>query len=164
MCQDHRLIFQRNGSFKEGDCGDIKPWYSATVPYGWLLCDGSSCSSYADLCSFLGTTSLPDLRECVLVGAGQSANEYNSSTNPNGIHEHDVYDVGEFKDDQFQGHFHKLSNVFATNGRRDQWPGGSGKSVLTSTDEPITDGTNGDPRTGTTTHGKQMGVNWIIKW
>ena len=40
------------------------------------------------------------------------------------------------------------------------WRGPAGFSIT----GPTSDGTNGTPRTGTTTHGKQFGVNYIIKY
>lgn len=182
-----------NAQFKDGVCGDIKACYSATIPYGWLLCDGSDCSSYLNLCSFLGTTTLPDLRECVLVGAGQSSNDYDVTTNPNGIHEHDVYTVGEFKDDQLQRVYGKLIGTTypAPAGWGNDWQGvfkrlntfwnGSDSNdvkpvVMYNADFDSTRATRSgwetDPNDSNkqikigsdTTHGKQIGVNWIIKW
>lgn len=62
--------------------GDIKPWPSASVPAGWLDCDGAAVSrtTYAALFAAIGTTwgagdgsttfTLPDLRRRTLVGAG----------------------------------------------------------------------------------------------
>lgn len=40
------------------------------------------------------------------------------------------------------------------------WRGSAGFGITS----PTSDGTNGTPRTGTTTHGKQFGVNYIIKY
>ena len=72
---------------------------------------------------------------------------------------HDVYELGEFKDDQMQDHKHSTTIGVA-----------NGENVLTdsfaSTNEKrydaYTKGMN-TGRTGTTTHGKQKGVTYIIK-
>ncbi len=97
------------------------------------------------------------MRECVPVGAGESTRA--------AIAAHDVYNVGEFKDDQLQGHKHTVQ------GGGDIWyhPSDQSQSQVTgsaikTTSDPISDGTNGTPRTGTTTHGKQLGVNYLIKY
>ena len=156
-----------NGQIGEGNIGDIKSGMWTTAPYGWLLCDGATydTAKYSKLYDFLGTNKLPDLRECVLVGAGQSSNEYNADTNPNGIHEHDVYSVGEFKDDQLQN----ITGSFRSN----QDGGASGAfdidryNVKNSGTDYYAAICSFDAsrvaRAGTTTHGKQVGVNYCIK-
>lgn len=62
--------------------GDLKPWPAASVPAGWLDCDGAvvSRTTYAALFAAVGTAwgagdgsttfALPDLRRRTLVGAG----------------------------------------------------------------------------------------------
>jgi len=153
---------------KNGDdlIGTIKPFYLPSAPIGWLELNGSAfdTSKYSSLYSLLGTNKLPDFRECVLVGAGQSDNDYDASTNPNGIHEHDVYNVGEFKDDQFQGHKHSLPQVWGTEGPSAKcWDTEYSTGKATRTGNPISDDVNGEPRVGSTTHGKQVGVLYCIK-
>lgn len=115
----------------------------------WLLADGSPVDAnlHPRLAAVMPT--LPDLRECVLVGAGQNTH--------NSIATHDVYNVGEFKDDQLQQHQHLLpSNILSTagkyesNGARACWEGNS-----------YTNGAVG-ARIGTTTHGKQTGVMYYV--
>jgi microcystin-dependent protein len=148
--------------------GAVFPFAGITAPEGFLFCDGSAVSrtTYAKLLGVIGETygsgdgsttfNLPDYRETVLVGAGQ-----NEKLN---IKEHDVYNIGEFKDDQMQGHWHLI------NGASGNAPGGGGvlyepeqyKDIATA--KKITDdGKNGTPRVGSTTHGKQTGINFIIK-
>lgn len=150
--------------------GSVFPFAGITAPEGFLLCNGQEVSrfTYAKLYGVLGDTygagdgtttfNLPDYREATLVGAGQ--NEKLS------IKEHDVYNVGEFKDDQMQGHWHNIKDGAKSEG------GGSDRNALgdpgggsndTIVRNPINDGENGIPRTGTTTHGKQVGINFIIK-
>ena len=69
-----------------------------------------------------------------------------------------------------QGHYHDAYNNSA--GLRTAYTpigGGSafGGGLLTAPSaigSPSSDGTNGNPRTGTTTRGKRLGVNYIIKY
>lgn len=150
--------------------GAVFPFAGITAPEGFLFCDGSAVSrvTYSKLLGVIGETygsgdglttfNLPDYRETVLVGAGQ-----NEKLN---IKEHDVYNIGEFKDDQLQGHYHTIYGG---------WDFGQGGAILQTTSKGdanyltekkgdiVTDGTNGTPRTGSTTHGKQIGINFIIK-
>ena len=147
--------------------GAVFPFAGITAPEGFLFCDGSAVSrtTYAKLLGVIGETygsgdgsttfNLPDYRETVLVGAGQ-----NEKLN---IKEHDVYNIGEFKDDQIQGHQHLAPKNFEEGAT-----GGSGSATnlggYENTKGIVDDGTNGMPRTGSTTHGKQVGVNYIIKY
>ena len=135
----------------------------------WALCDG--------------TNGTPDMRECVPVGVGQN-------TTQSSISAHDEYTLGQFKDDQFQEHGHSIDdpghthNVTALRGRRtDSWEGENwtasdwsigGVAYLTdyaqlhktgiTVSGPAKNGDDGDiPRVGSTTHGKQIGLNFIMK-
>lgn len=147
--------------------GAVLPFTGTTAPEGFLLCDGSEVSrvTYAKLFEVIGeiygkgdsstTFNLPDYRETVLVGAS-------ASSNPK-IKAHDIYEVGEFKDDQMQGHRHNVNAFLYKQGTN----GPSGNyfdyGQIESSD-PINDSLNGTPRTGSTTHGKQIGINFIIKY
>lgn len=139
------------------------------VPTGYLLCNGQAVSreSYPDLFRLIGVTygvgdgittfNVPDLREAVLVGAGQR---------DSGVVTHDVYALGEFKDDQMQGHWHaspELTNYYVDWDSKRFGPGQFGTSISQPVRDPISDGKNGAPRVGSTTHGKQLGCNFIIK-
>jgi len=55
--------------------GGVVEWPGATIPSGWLRCDGSafSASTYPDLATALGSTTLPDHRRRVAVGAGSGS-------------------------------------------------------------------------------------------
>lgn len=148
-----------------------------TVPNGFLLCDGQEVAIesfhklYAEIGSLAccqssntGMFKLPDLRECVMVGAGQSTRAILDEDG----HSHDVYALGEFKDDQFQGHVHK---ILITTSDKYKYEGSAvptwyGREYLGANDVfgPSSDNINGEPRTGTTTHGKQFGINYIIKY
>ncbi len=126
-----------------------------------MICDGGDGSGlstgtetfdttkYSKLYSFLGTDKVPDLRECVLVGVG--TNSTFTITN------HDTYTVGEFKDDQLQDHKHKTHSS-----KSDQASGSAFwfASINGSTDSGLV---STGYRVGTTTHGKQVGVNYLIK-
>ena len=75
--------------------------------------------------------------------------------------------MGEFKDDQFQGHWHNIDQRCVGNGQSVDYPvnayGGSASSDPFVANNAIKDGTHGNPRYGTTTHGKQIGVTYLIK-
>lgn len=162
-------------AIRKSEIGKIYMVAYSTPEYGEFICDGTAISrtTYADLFSKIGITygagdgvntfNLPDMRECVPVGAGQSTRAILSQSG----HSHDVYTLGEFKDDQFQGHRHRCRQQ-GDPGSTSYWKptvtqdasGGYGTYVQ----EPITDEKNGTPRYGTTTHGKQLGVNFIIKY
>ena len=156
--------------------GTVLPFAGNTEPEGFLFTEGQEVlrNAYPNLFTAIGTTygegdgfttfNLPDYRETVLVGAGQNAKL--------NIKEHDVYELGQFKDDQLQGHSHDLE---WSNGLPNYSVGGlySGGGSYNSNDKNstkltikgvITDGENGTPRAGTTTHGKQIGIRYIIKY
>lgn len=149
-------------------------FYGASAPAGWLLCDGSAYyrSAYSALYSVIGTTygtgdgsntfNVPDLRETAPVGVGTSSSS---------IVSHDTYTLGQFKDDQFQPAAYrlfygstqqKLVNTTAV-------AGGNIPGIGSGTDATIIQGPEayssyGTPRYGTTTRGKRIGVNYIIRY
>ena len=150
--------------------GTVFPFAGIIAPEGFLLCNGQEVSrfTYAKLYEVIGDTygtgdgsttfNVPDYREVTLVGAGQ-----NEKLN---IVEHDIYNIGEFKDDQMQGHWHNIKDGAKAEG------GGTNRNALGdpyggSNDNivkyPVSDGENGTPRIGSTTHGKQVGTNFIMK-
>jgi microcystin-dependent protein len=144
--------------------GIVKAYAGTTTPANYLPCDGAAVSrtDYAALFGAIGTTygagdgsttfNVPDYREAVLVGIGQSTRA--------AIAAHDVYTLGEFKDDQMQSHQHK-HNLYCDGSNGNAWSYRTGVSNYWL-NEDKTD-TN-DGRSGTTTHGKQVGVNYIIKY
>lgn len=155
--------------------GAINAYGGATAPNGWLLCQGQAISrtEYAELFAVIGTAygsgdgsttfNLPDPREAALVGAG--TNVLNSGS----IAAHNAVSLGAFQDDQFQSHAHHvyinndpnypvLSNKNLKADGEDYW------NVNPSGTYPIVASTEYEGnRAGTTTHGKQLGVNYIIK-
>ena len=145
---------------------------NSKVPDGYLPCDGRAVSrtQYSALFNVIGTSfgngdnvstfNVPDLRECTTVGNG---------TRSSGVAVHDTYALGEFKDDQFQGHKHRLDKYYTNDGAGTN--GGEigngdkyhpAKAIYA--DVIAANATNGKPRVGSTTHGKQVGVNYIIKY
>lgn len=117
----------------------------------WLLADGSPVDAnlHPRLAAVMPT--LPDLRESVLVGAGQNTH--------NTIATHDVYDVGQFRDDQFQNHTH---NVTISDRIGGIWQVAVGAAAYYSrnTESKTSSGASG--RSKTTTHGKQTGVLFYV--
>lgn len=146
-----------NGVYISMPVGAVTAFMGTTAPAGWLICDGSTFneSEFPSLRDVLGSNVLPDLRECALVGAGQNATH--------SIAAHDEYTIGEFKDDCFQGHTHLSASIsFWTDNGGDLNP--SASSVSYGYKSPVaTDDVHGTPRVGNSTHGKQVGVNYIIK-
>ena len=153
--------------------GVILPYGGASAPAGFFLCDGSPVSrtDYAGLFALIGTAfgtgdgsttfNLPDMREVVPVGAGTNTRAE--------INTHDSYNIGEFKDDQLQEHQHKFGASDATEINvgvmSDQ--GSNGSNVFNGYITPWSSlGVRGvyGARQGSTTHGKQLGVNYIIKY
>lgn len=117
----------------------------------WLLADGSPVDAtlHPRLAAVMPT--LPDLRESVLVGAGQ--NTHNSITT------HDVYKVGEFSDDQFQDHTHSVT-VSDRHGAIWQIAPGGAAYYSRNTESRTSSGASG--RSKSTTHGKQTGVLFYV--
>lgn len=148
--------------------GTVLSGLYTTAPVGFLLCNGQevAIADYPALYNVIGSLDiclsenegmfkLPDMREVVMVGVGQNGNL--------SIENHDVYELGEFKDDQFQGHEHNTYENYE-NGAT----GGAGTNTSsggeTRTLDIVSKENCGTPRYGTTTHGKQLGVNYIIKY
>lgn len=149
-------------------CGTVLHGFWRTAPEGWFMLDGSEYvrADYPDLwdilkdideCKGNGVTTfrVPDLRECTLVGAGKRTS---------GVAAHDVYGLGEFKDDQLQGHQHGYVQISSGPSSAFNVTVNQVAGINAKTKTIVTDDVNGTPRIGTTTHGKQFGVNYIIKY
>ena len=157
--------------------GTVLPFAGATVPVGYFLCDGSSYlrTAYPELFKELGTRynlstdgekvfRVPDYRECALVGAGQN--------NIVAIATHDVYGLAEFKDDQLQNITGTAGRFASENGAvswgalvADNYAGGGGWDRNSGNySRVVSIDASRVARTGSTTHGKQVGVNYIIKY
>lgn len=148
--------------------GTVLHFAGSTAPEGFLFTEGQevSRSAYPSLFAVIGTKygegdgkttfNLPDYREVVFVGAGQNVKL--------DIKAHDVYELGEFKDDQFQGHWHLINGLGEnTTGRGGVYYEPERIEDVATAKKIVTDNENGTPRVGSTTHGKQVGVNYIIK-
>ena len=143
-------------AYSWGQAGMVVPFAGVAnkVPPHWVLCDGSEydCSSYPNLFAVIGYSyggsgskfKVPDYRECALVGSGENGTDT--------IAAHDVYDVGEFKDDQLQDHTHNYTGMHSAGGQ-----GGSYGRYTNTADGTITSG-----RHGLVTRGKRKGVSYII--
>lgn len=156
--------------------GTVLPFAGNTEPEGFLFTEGQEIlrNAYPSLFAAIGTTygegdgvttfNLPDYREMVFVGAGLNTRL--------DIKAHDVYDLGQFKDDQIQGHSHDLewSMGVPNYSKGGLYSGGGSYNSNISRETELTikgvttDGENGAPRVGTTTHGKQIGIKYIIKY
>ena len=164
--------------------GEAYPYFGSGTPTDGVMGDGSllAKADYPDLYKEFGdnyaleddddTTKfrIPDLRECVLVGAGQSTRAILDETG----HAHDVYTLGEFKDDQIQNITASTNNsTFNGDGRT----GGNGaiRTIPKNFSRQLSNGNSTGwfditfdasrvARTGTTTHQKSLGVNFIIKY
>ena len=90
-----------------------------------------------------------------MVGIGESGRNEIISTNS-----HDIYTLGEFKNDQMQEHRHK-HNLWCDASNGSHWSYRTGVSNYWENADKTA---NADGRTGTTTHGKQVGVNYCIKY
>lgn len=159
--------------------GMVTPFAGATAPEGWLICDGSEVSrtQYKGLYDVIGDLYgnatnpgnfvLPNLKETVPVGVGEGQGTA-----------HDTVTLGQFKDDQVQNHRHyRYNNTVAPNGHNIsvQQTGGT-QYWLPSNDGSFSNGdamggivtgsssAYGNGRPGNTTHGKILGMNYIIKY
>ncbi len=164
--------------------GTILQGLYAAAPTGFLLCNGQEVAieNFPKLYAVIGTLEecqsenegmfkVPDLRECVMVGSGQSTR---AILDENG-HSHDVYALGEFKDDQLQMHRHELAVRKSGEGVSNGYAY-SGLGACNATMQDTSYSYNGyygmeksymrniDGLVGSTTHGKQIGVNYIIKY
>lgn len=149
--------------------GSMIIFAGATAPDGWLLCQGQAISrtTYARLFAIIGATwgvgngsttfNLPDMREASPYGAGTYAAV--TGTTHGAIAAHDALALGAFGDDRFEDHAHTLTT------------GAGGTSAQPSryissdnTSSTLNTGNASSGRKGTTTRGKIIGVNYIIKY
>ena len=134
------------------------------VPAGYLPCDGRAVSrtQYSALFNVIGTSfgngdgnntfNVPDLRECVPVGIDASGRADNG--------DHDIYTLGQFKKDQLQAHSHSVRTVLS--GLVGNALGEVAFAYFPLNKYELSSNNNGN--SGDTTHGKQVGVNYIIKY
>ena len=158
-----------------GVVGQIIATGSITPPVGYLYANGSavSRSQYADLFSVIGTTygvgdgsttfNLPNLQGVFARGAGTQT--------VGGISQ--AATLGSTQSDQIQGHYHTSTNGvnIANYGSVGSDTGTKGATTGTSIFQtplsaaigsPISDGTNGTPRSGAETHPANVAVAYHI--
>ena len=146
----------------------------SSAPTGYLLCDGSAISRtiYSRLFNAIGTTygtgngsttfNIPDGRGGTLRGAGTSS----------GYTENVTVTLGAKQNDMMQGHRHNRridgQNEWSINtssvGSYTVYSGGYLLSNETTSGQPVSDGTNGTPRTENENRMKNIGVNFFIKF
>ena len=147
--------------------GMVAAFAMNTPPTGWLECNGAAVSrtTYAALFAALGTTfgagdgsttfNLPDSRGQFIRGWDHGAGVDTGRS------------FGTTQTDAMQGHYHSpLSGqtTFWGDGTGQGRPTGSGGIFTnTSTGSPITDGTNGTPRTAAESRPKNIALMYCIK-
>jgi microcystin-dependent protein len=171
------VTYKTVGDYAEAEdatpSGSILMFAGSTAPANWLLCDGAAVSraTYNKLFQAIGTTwgagngtttfNLPDMRGAAPAGVGTSV----------GYTQNETLALGTKYNDQLQGHHHRAGQMAVTAGALNTLDGilrGTGLDPSTNfananSREPLSDGTNGTPRTGNVTRGKRVGVNFIIK-
>ena len=149
--------------------GSIIMYGGTTAPSGWFLCNGAAVSrtTYAALFAVISTEfgigdgsttfNLPDMR-------GEFPRGYD---NGRGVDPARV--LGSTQADAFQGHKHDKpsSYNYLTNHQpgsgANGTTGGGNYDAEPNTGLPVTDGTNGTPRTAAETRPTNVAINFIIK-
>lgn len=150
--------------------GSMIMYAGSTAPAGWFLCNGAAVSraTYASLFAVIGTSfgigdgsttfNVPDMR-------GEFPRGYDDGR---GVDPSRVF--GSTQADQFQGHVHgppsgstAIITYFSGSSSANLTTGGGNENYATAVGPPITDGTNGTPRTGLETRPVNVAINFIIK-
>jgi microcystin-dependent protein len=146
--------------------GAVQAFAMNSAPAGWLAADGTavSRSTYAALFAAIGTTygagngsttfALPDLRGIFVRGSG--------SQTINGITYNKTFAAKE--GDAFQGHRHIYGSGFNTYNVVAGYSAIFGNSSTSITFDPVSDGTNGTPRTASETRPANMALLYCIKF
>jgi microcystin-dependent protein len=154
--------------------GTIQAYYSNTIPAGYLLCNGSTfnASEYPELNTFLGGTTLPDLRGIFLRGAGiTTANGMVNGANYNAT------TVKAFQDSNVGWHSHQLNNSTTGSARNFVTNNGDGTLLIPRADPSASSASialnarietffsqgAGGTISIAETRPKNIGVNYIIK-
>lgn len=157
------------------EIGAVSAFAMPTPPTGWLVCDGSAISrtEYADLFATIGTLwghgdqvstfNLPDLR-------GEFVRGFDDGR---GVDDGRAFASLQF--DQLQGHRHGYNLGGADyNGVVPTYAAvGTPLGIVTGTstrsdadffiNDPVADGTNGNPRTGNETRPRNIAMTYAIK-
>ena len=155
----------KNGAISDFT-GAVIAFAMSTPPTGWLECNGASLSrtTYANLFGIIGTTygnidgstfKLPDLRGEFIRG-WDHARGIDSGRS-----------FGSAQTDSFQGHYHNplsgtsFMSVSVSGGL---CQGGGGYTTYGTTGSPVSDGTNGTPRTSSETRPRNIAMMYCIKY
>jgi microcystin-dependent protein len=134
-----------------------------SAPSGYLKCNGAAVSrtTYATLFSAIGTTygvgdgsttfNVPELR-------GEFVRGWDDAR---GIDSGRA--IGTTQQDAFQGHYHSMNAINGTNTGATGTTSSAQATSVTSTGAPITDGTNGTPRTAAETRPRNVSLLYCIK-
>lgn len=150
--------------------GSIIQYSTTTAPDGYLYCDGSyvSTTTYSQLFAVTGhrystftvagspaVFQLPDFRGMFARGA-----------DPTAVRDTDFRVVGSTQTDTMQGHRHSGSetSVYYRSSPYQAALVPSSGGASSATGGPITDGTNGTPRTGLETRPENIAVAFMIKY
>ena len=146
--------------------GFVAAYSVNTPPAGWLECDGQAISrtTYANLFGRIGTSfgvgdgattfNLPDLRGEFVRGW-----DHGRLVDSGRV-------FGSAQDDRFQGHHH-IKTLFLTVAAGFPNFGGryaDGGDPFGTVLDPVTDGTNGTPRTGPETRPRNVALMYCIKY
>jgi hypothetical protein len=168
-----------NGSFNLVPAGTVLMFAGAVAPDGFFICDGTpkSRTAYTGLFSVIGTTfgigdgsttfNVPDFRAASPAGAGVSAGYAQNETVENGKKYDDrVQNItGSFSTYLWGGQYGyglSGSGVFATGSNSGNVYGGNG--IGGSYNRTINFDASQVARTGNTTRGKVVGINFVIKY
>jgi microcystin-dependent protein len=140
--------------------GSIMAFAGATVPSGWLLCDGSiiSRTTYSDMFSSIGTAwgqgdgsttfHLPDLRGRFLRGV-----DGNASVDPDASSRTSLYlggntgnNIGSYQNDEFKSHNHNYSGWYGPFGNPAIGSGGNGNTTTISIQSSNSGGSETRPK------------------
>jgi hypothetical protein len=146
--------------------GAVMPFAKTTAPAGWLMANGDAvpngsgtvqgvAADYSALYAAVGTNfgaagKLPDLRGIFVRGSG--------SQTINGISYSGT--LGTKQGDAMQGHAHTSTTGGALVAANGSAYGGLGEA---NTGSPVSDGTNGTPRTGAETRPANIALLYCIK-
>jgi phage-related tail fiber protein len=133
--------------------GTIIMFYGELAPTGYLECNGQSTTGFGDLIAIVGAN-VPDLRGEFIRGWD----------NGRGVDTGRA--LGSTQDDAFQGHYHESDGYTNTTGSATvpfSGAGGVPNAIDRYAQTPVTDGTNGTPRTSSETRPRNVSLMYCIK-
>lgn len=161
---------------KGGPAGSVIQFAGAAAPTGYLACDGASLlrANYAALFSAIGTThgaadgthfNVPDMRGLFVRGAGAHGTMSKAAGGA-----FDGGSVGSTENDKLQGHKHDMVNGSGGTAGAVAYGAFAGvnnyetiATIAKNVQSPITDDTNGTPRTGNETKPASIALLYCIK-